>query len=66
MEPTVNVTVGLAASVEPVVTLTTPAVNTKLPLSPLQHCQGDRAKRLDALRKETHQYTPEKEAFLRG
>jgi hypothetical protein len=60
MEPTGNVTVGSAASVEPVVTSTTSVVTIKLNVAYLAHCQGNRAKRLEALCDKIQQYTPEK------
>jgi hypothetical protein len=58
MEPTANVTAVLPASVEPVVK--PPAGTIKLVSPYLARCQSDRAKILDALHKETQQYTPEK------
>jgi hypothetical protein len=49
METTVNVTVGIAASVEPIVTPTMLDVARKLNLPHIEHCQGDRAKRRKTL-----------------
>jgi hypothetical protein len=46
--------------VEPAVTPTTPDVTINLHLPYGARCQGNRAKRLEALCKETQQYTPEK------
>jgi hypothetical protein len=58
VNPTVDVTVVHAASVEPVFKLLADTIKLNSPY--LAHCQSDRAKRLEALRKETHQYTPDK------
>jgi hypothetical protein len=63
MEPTVNFTVFLAASVEQVmIDITIPNtldVTIKLTLHNRVHCQGNSENILEALRKE-QQYTPKK------
>jgi hypothetical protein len=48
--------------VEPVISPTMLSVTIKMPLPYIDHCQDDRAKRLEVLRKETQQYTLEKPA----